>query len=77
MVEEVAVDKSRGDGPPCIVETQLPDVQRYKKDCKRLEEDNKGALVSRAKVRSYRSRLREIKVIWNSYFEFQQLVLPL
>lgn len=39
-----AVDRSRGAGPPCIVETRLPNVYVDKNFDKRLGEDNKRRL---------------------------------
>lgn len=49
--EAAAVDRSRGDGPPCIVETRLPNVYVDTKVHKGLGEDSKGTSVSKAKVR--------------------------
>lgn len=37
--EEVVVDKSHGDGPPCIAETPLPDG---KKEMEGFQEDKSG-----------------------------------
>lgn len=70
MEEEAAVDWSHGDGPPCIVETRLPDLHTDKKDRKRLGEDNKGALVSRAKVRPHCHRMILLLIATTFYISF-------